>query len=460
MKSGLYSNEQKEIKELLISHGYYDAAFITQAVPFMVTAVQRRFLEEHSIRVALMTARMGLPATAVAAALLHELDIDRVDIPWSEEDPFFREVVQIHGAYRKLTQALRDREIQNAELGSDTERLALYIKCADRVDILRYYNRRKSNRSEEELLRTSSHLLSLVEHEHPGYITQELENRMMRLSTESIYRSLVTQKERIRMENREAVREMRRAFEQIGAAQTSDCIIHRHAIFCDVQECSAIQFVRACSLTRPEKSIADLKVSKYTTPLFDVYIVFSDLVEYNTMMDDFLDFFRKHLRAMGAYLKGIRWESGGRDDSYIIICDRSMCQYRVFLREASTHRRKVYGTLVDGLLQAQEARRDRENSMVYVYDKSRRKRMFPKGSTLLDFAFQIHREVAFTAVYAMRNGEREDILSNRPLQTGDSIEIITSQESGQCVTLEYFEHVTSRYAVKELVGYFKRQRNS
>ena len=85
----------------------------------------------------------------------------------------------------------------------------------------------------------------------------------------------------------------------------------------------------------------------------------------------------------------------------------------------------------------------------------------PKGSTALDFAFKIHRDIGFGFKYAIINGSKTKSPPYTKIYEGDQIEIKVEKNSkGQivnCAELRWLAYVNTEFAKKNLIKLFERK---
>jgi RelA/SpoT family (p)ppGpp synthetase len=106
---------------------------------------------------------------------------------------------------------------------------------------------------------------------------------------------------------------------------------------------------------------------------------------------------------------------------------------------------KLYGIISNNMLL----------DKIYVFTPKEEFKQLPKGSTALDFAFDIHSEVGMSCIGAKVNGKFCPI--NYVLNSGDKVEIITSKN--QVPTKEWLDFVFTTKAHSKLLKYFKDERN-
>ena len=84
----------------------------------------------------------------------------------------------------------------------------------------------------------------------------------------------------------------------------------------------------------------------------------------------------------------------------------------------------------------------------------------PKGSTVLDFAFKIHRDIGFAFRYALVNDSKIKFPPYTKLNEGDKVEIITDKDNEGTAKnkaqLKWLAYVNTELAKKTLIKYFEK----
>ena len=95
-------------------------------------------------------------------------------------------------------------------------------------------------------------------------------------------------------------------------------------------------------------------------------------------------------------------------------------------------------------------------SEIVVFTPKGEARHMPKGSTVLDFAYDIHSKLGAKAIGAKVNHRIDSIFT--PLRNGDQVEILTSESTHP--TLEWLDHVATPKAKQYIKNYLKRHREN
>ena len=93
---------------------------------------------------------------------------------------------------------------------------------------------------------------------------------------------------------------------------------------------------------------------------------------------------------------------------------------------------------------------------VFVYTPKGDVKALPQGSTPIDFAYSIHSDIGNRMVGARVNGELKPL--DYTLQTGDKVEIITSNAANRAPSRDWLKIVKSPEARSKLRQWFKKER--
>lgn len=76
------------------------------------------------------------------------------------------------------------------------------------------------------------------------------------------------------------------------------------------------------------------------------------------------------------------------------------------------------------------------------------------GSTVLDFAFAVHRELGLYFSHALINGQKKHFFADHILSNGDTVTIVTAQTVQ--ASYDWFRHAVTATATNYLIDYFKQ----
>ena len=98
--------------------------------------------------------------------------------------------------------------------------------------------------------------------------------------------------------------------------------------------------------------------------------------------------------------------------------------------------------------------------LIKVVTRSGETKFIPKGSTALDFAFKIHKDIGFGFKYAIINGSKTKSPPYTKLESGDKIEIIVDKNIDGSIKnnaeLRWLVYVNTDFAKKNLIKWFEK----
>ncbi len=97
--------------------------------------------------------------------------------------------------------------------------------------------------------------------------------------------------------------------------------------------------------------------------------------------------------------------------------------------------------------------------LIRVKTRSNEIKYIPKGATVLDFAFKIHRDIGFSFKYAIVNDSKTKLPPYTKLNEGDKVEIITEKDANgktkNNAQLRWLAYVNTELAKKVLIKHFE-----
>ncbi|HAQ23345.1 MAG TPA: GTP pyrophosphokinase, partial [Acidimicrobiaceae bacterium] len=95
---------------------------------------------------------------------------------------------------------------------------------------------------------------------------------------------------------------------------------------------------------------------------------------------------------------------------------------------------------------------------VYVFTPRGKVVTLPVGATPVDFAYSIHTDVGHTCVGAKVGGRLVPL--DAPLITGDTVEIVTSRQSGAGPSQDWLKFVATHRATSKIKQWYSQERRS
>ena len=98
--------------------------------------------------------------------------------------------------------------------------------------------------------------------------------------------------------------------------------------------------------------------------------------------------------------------------------------------------------------------------LIKVATRSGEIKFIPKGSTVLDFAFKIHKDIGFGFKYAIINNSKTKSPPYTKLYEGDKVEIVVDKSGNGAIKnnaeLRWLAYVNTDFAKKNLIKWFER----
>lgn len=216
-------------------------------------------------------------------------------------------------------------------------------------------------------------------------------------------------------------------------------------------------------LIRLNKNIKIKEISQgqlIKVPNYIIYIIYEDGLDKATIMNRIVAKFNKN--ASG--LKIVSAEIGNFSElPYFVVRDNIKNYYRMYIVSDEAYRELRIGTL-DGRYN-EMIDEDNINSLdvdvIKVRTRSGEIKHIAKHSTVLDFAFKIHKDIGFAFKYAIINGGKTKFPAYTKINENDKIEIIVDKdENGKLknnAKLRWFAYVNTELAKRVLVKWFEEK---
>jgi (p)ppGpp synthase/HD superfamily hydrolase len=464
--------EEKLFNKLLYTaqaHGLYDKANISNAYEILKALKKKNIATniEHLLRVSITIAKMGFNSEVIAAALLHEIHL----LP--NEDLFSiksyiksSEIFNIITLYGELDDFIENTSasIKPIDFRNQNEvfKTALYIKLADRIDVLKN-NYSSAFNSSSHITQSNHFLLEIAREEGVRYLLDSLENECFRIENPDLYNSISICFNHLLRTNTRTIAQTRKAFDEcfndknLFSNEINLIPIKYKTISYKFKARKLISIYRQlCSLGFSSDTDTDLShyLNKYNIPLFDITLVFND-ADNTLAMDSFIEFYKNMLHPLKIRIIDAPHVSD-KSDSYLLLEDYCYCKYRLFLKTKTVYLKNTYGFGASANIHFRHEQMFSETEkQIIVYDNSNTPHYIERGSTALDFAFYLHPDIGYCATGAYINKSADILPLNTKLENGDFINIASdSQNKIFHASIEWFEYVNTKKSTKLLVSFF------
>ena len=465
---------QDQLYNSLIStiqaHGLYNRTPVENAYEILKQLKRKKYIDdiEHFLRVSLIIAKMGFTTEVIAVALLHDLRLlSESEVKTIKKYINNPEVFSIIDYYQKLENLLKNLsattplEFDNT---NETLKKALYIKIADRIDILKnhYISKTPYPLSEQTM---DNFLLKMARTEKARYLLDSLENECFRIENFSLYNAISKQYTDLLRTNTRAISQTRKIFnncfsnQNLFSTENLTPIKYKTITYKFKARQLISIFRQLCTIGFDPNQIQDIKkyLTKYQIPLFDITLVIDD-ADSISAMDSFLEFYKNILHPSKIHIIDFKNVSD-KSDTYLLLEDYYYCKYRLFLKSKTIYLKNTYGFGASANIHFRyEQMFAKPEKQIQVFDRSNTPHLIDHGATALDFAFYLHSDIGYCAQYAIINNNPEHSPLSTKLKSGDYINIISdSQDKKYHAKIEWFEYVNTKKATKDLIAYFKEK---
>ena len=451
------------------AHGLYNRTLVDRTYKVIQEIRDKKSINniDHFLRVALIIAKMGFTTEVIAVALLHDLQLlSESELIAIKKYIQSTAVFDIIDYYQKLEMILEKIAVTANPLDfinmNETFKIALYIKIADRIDILKNRHTIKSPYSESEQ-RIDQFLLKMARAEKARYLIDSLENECFRIENFPLYDAISKQYTSLLRTNTRAISQTRKVFndclnvQNLFSTENLTPIKYKTITYKFKARQLVSIYRQLSSLGFEPKQIYDIKkyLNKYRIPLFDITLVIDD-IDSVIAMDSFLEFYKNILHPSKIRIIGFENVSD-KSDTYLLLEDYYYCKYRLFLKSKTNYLKNTYGFGASANIHfRREQMFTKTEKQIEVFDRSNTSHLIDQGATALDFAFYLHSDIGYCAQYAIINNNSVPAPLSTKLKNGDYINIISeSQAKKYHAKIEWFEYVNTKKAIKDLINFFK-----
>lgn len=425
----------------------------------------------HPVEVALILAKLDFDENVIAGALLHDT-IEDCDYTGEEMTQEFNstvfKLVDCVSAIDKTKYVLdKDNIYEDAEfIKSSAEEqtfkklisigkenpCGFAIKFADRLHNLRTIESFNYPKQLEKVRETEKWVLPIAKALKSEYFYRAIKNECFKVVNRFSGKQFFEHYKIYHNSNQKNIEDINYSFKEVFANSSIKAIkiknVREYKVFED--------------LTRLYKKVDILKISQgqiLKVANYNIFMLYQG-VSHKQAMSEVM----KLLQNKTAF-KIIDIKIGGfTGKMYMIIEDAYKNKYNVYvLTENEYSIVKVGSTDGQNLDKIDEDNiNELDVDLIRVKTRSGEIKYIPKGSTVLDFAFKIHKDVGFSFKYAIVNDSKTKLPPYTKLNEGDKVEIVTSKDDQGDPTnnaqLKWLAYVNTELAKRVLIKYFEKLR--
>lgn len=425
----------------------------------------------HPVDVAHILAKLGFDEDVISAALLHDVVedcgctleeiaqkfnknvaemVDCVSAIDKEKFVFNKEDLYESTEFEKAS--IEEQSFKKLIAIGKKNPLGFCIKFADRLHNLRTIETFDYSKQLEKVKETERWIVPIAKILNAEYFYRSIKNECFKIKNRYNGKEFFAQYENYHKVNLKNIENLQLKLQEIF----SNSIIKTIKIK-EVREYKVFE-----DLTKLVKNINITKVSQGSilkVTNFNIYLLY-ERGNYKEIIGDILNLINKRLENM----KIIDAKVGNfTNKPFYQLEDKYKNKFNLYVMSLAD-----YAILRNGTLNGQESEMwlDEENldsleeDLIKVKTRSGEIKYIPKGSTALDFAFKIHRDIGFGFKYAIINKSKTKSPAYTKIYEGDQIEIVVEKSKGEIINqaeLKWLAYVNTEFAKKNLIKHFERK---
>ena len=426
----------------------------------------------HPVEVALILAKLGFDENVISAALLHDVveDCDcSLETITQEFNKKVAEMVDCVSSIDK-TKFIFDKddvyEDVNFEKASIEEQsfkkliaigkknpLGFCIKFADRLHNLQTIDVFDYNKQLEKVKETEKWIIPIAKVLNSEFFYREIKNECFKIKHKFNGKDFFEHYQDYHQSNLPQIEQMQESFEKIFFNTSVKTIkikdVKEYKVFEDLQK--LLKNVNVNKVSQGQI----LKVTNY-----NVYLLYKSGKRYSDIIGEVLNIINKRMNNV----KIIDAKIGNfTKKPYYQIEDQLKNKFNVYIESMSDYFMQRNGTLdgQDNNLIDDDNLDSLEVELMKVKTRSNEIKFIQKNSTVLDFAFKLHKDIGFGFKYAIINDSKTNAPPYTKLFEGDRVEIIVEKNEENKIKnnaeLKWFAYINTDYAKKCLIKHFETQ---
>ncbi|MBQ3493908.1 MAG: HD domain-containing protein [Clostridia bacterium] len=420
----------------------------------------------HPVEVALILANLGFDEEVVCGCLLHDVVedcdctlemlkqkfneniaqmVDCVSAIDKEKFIFNKEDIYENEEFEKAS--IEEQSFKKLIAIGKKNQLGFCIKFADRLHNLRTIDCFEYSKQCEKVKETERWIIPIAKALNSEYFYRSLKNECFKIKNKYEGKEFFEQYSTYHRVNNENVNKLFVRFQEVFANSSISSIkiknVREYKVFEDLTK-----LLRSTHISRVSQGQI-LKVANY-----NIYLLYKN---QNQNIDEILNLVNKMQEVkiidakMGNFTK----------KPYYQLEDKFKNKYNLYVMSFADYAMQRNGTL-DGQdidLLDDDNIDNLQVELMKVKTRSGEIKYIPSGSTALDFAFKIHKDLGFGFKYAIINNSKTKSPPYTKLYEGDKVEIVVEKdENGDIINnaqLKWLAYVNSDLAKKCLIRRFE-----
>ncbi len=424
----------------------------------------------HPVEVALILAKLDFDENVIAGALLHDT-IEDCGYTADEMKADFNEtifkLVDCVSAIDKTKYVFdkeniyEDPEFVKSSVEEQTFKKLITlgkenpcgfaIKFADRLHNLRTIATFDYAKQLEKVRETEKWVLPIAKALKSEYFYRAIKNECFKIQNQQIIKPFLEHYSIYHNSNQKNIENLNYKFKEIFANSSIKTIkiknVREYKVFEDLT-----RLYKKVDLGRISQGQI-LKVANY-----NIFMIYQD-VSHKKALTEVIN-----LLQLKTKLKIIDTKIGGfTGKMYMSVEDEFKNKYNIYVLTENEYTMVKVGTADGQNLDKidEENINELDVDLIRVKTRSGEVKYIAKGSTVLDFAFKIHRDIGFSFKYAIVNDSKTKLPPYTKLNEGDKVEIITEKDAyGNAknnAQLKWLAYVNTELAKRVLIKYFEKE---
>jgi len=424
----------------------------------------------HPVEVAKILSHLGFDENVVSAALLHDVVEDCDCSLETIQKEFNNQVAEMVDCVSAIDNTkfifdkddvFEDEEFQKASIEEQSFKkliaigkknpLGFCIKFADRLHNLRTIESFDYSKQLEKVKETEKWIIPIAKTLGTEYFYRTLKNECFKIKHKYDGEEFFNHYNDYHKSNLQNIVEMQNNLEKVLFNSSIDIVkiknVREYKVFEDLQA-----LVKNLNVSKVSQGQI-LKVTNY-----NVYLLYKSRSKATDVIDEVINTINKRMQGVNIIDVKIGTFTG---KMYFQIEDKYKNKFNIYIENVADYALQRNGTLDGQFLNLidDDNLDNLEIEQIKVKTRSNESKYIPMNSTVLDFAFKIHKDLGFGFKYAIINDSKTKLPPHTKLFEGDKVNIIVDKDdNGKIINnakLKWFAYVNTEHAKKCLIKHFE-----
>lgn len=322
------------------------------------------------------------------------------------------------------------------------------IKFADRLHNLRTINCFDYAKQLEKVRETEKWVIPIAKALKSEYFYRAIKNECFKIVNKYRGKQYFEAYENYHNSNKKTIEKLNLSFKELFAGSSITDVkiknVREYKIFEDLKRLNKLIDISKASQGQI------IKVTNY-----NIYFLYRD-VDHKTAIQEVLDILtRTKMKVIDAKIGGFT------DKSYLQFQDEANNKFNIYIMSESEYQITKVGTLDGQNLDRidEDNINHLEEELIKIKTRSNEVKYIAKNSSVLDFAFKIHKDIGFAFKYAIINDGKTKFPPYTKINSNDKIDIVVEKDNhGNLINnaqLRWLAYVNTELAKKILIKFFE-----